>query len=56
MDQTGQNLVIDGTIVIVSRWDMSQIMKTVLDDVIARYAHAAPEERNEEDIPQRYHG
>jgi hypothetical protein len=56
MDQTGQNLVIDGTIVVVSRWDMSQIMKTVLDDVIARYAHVAPEEDDKEDIPQRYHG
>ena len=40
LDQTGQNLYFDGTLIIVPRWDMAQILKTVLDDVMERYAHA----------------
>lgn len=39
LDQTGQNLSFDGTVIIVPRWNMAQILKTVLDDVMERYAH-----------------
>jgi hypothetical protein len=40
LDQTGQSLYFDGTIIIVPRWDIAQILKTVLDDVMEKYAHA----------------
>ncbi len=38
LDETGQMLIFSGTLVIVPRWDMAQILKTILDDVIERYA------------------
>jgi hypothetical protein len=44
LDETGQNLYFDGALVIVPRWDMAQILKTVLDDVMEKYAHPEPEQ------------
>jgi hypothetical protein len=41
MDQTGQTLSFDGTTIIVPRWDMAQILKTVLDDVMERYSNSS---------------
>lgn len=49
LDQTGQNLAFDGTIIVVSRWDMAQILRTILDDMMERYPHLGAEESNKED-------
>src|SRR5215471_11071531 len=43
LDGTGQNLTFEGTTVIVPRWDMALILRTVLDDVMDKYAHAEPD-------------
>lgn len=56
MDGTGQNLTFDGTIVIVPRWDMALILRTVLDDVMDKYAHAMPDNDEAEDSTRRYRG
>lgn len=56
MDGTGQNLAFDGTMVIVPRWDMGLILRTVLDDVIDKYAHAEPDSDETEDSTRRYQG
>jgi hypothetical protein len=56
MDGTGQNLTFDGTIVIVPRWDMALILRTVLEDVIDKYAHAEPDNDATEDSTRRYQG
>lgn len=44
LDQTGQNLCFDGTLVVVPRWDITLILKTVLDDVMEKYAQPEQEE------------
>jgi hypothetical protein len=56
MDQTGQKLVFDGTVIIVPRWDMAQILKTVLDDMMERYATSEPETGDKDDALRRYQG
>jgi hypothetical protein len=38
LDETGQNLCFDGTVIIVPRWDIALILRTVLDDVVEKYA------------------
>lgn len=40
LDQTSPTLYFDGTIIIVPRWDIGQILGTVLEDVMERYVHA----------------
>jgi len=54
MDGTGQNLVFDGTVIVVPRWDMAQILRTVVDEVMERYPHLDSEENNTEDTSTRY--
>jgi hypothetical protein len=56
IDETGQTLNFDGTIIVVPRWDMAEILKTVLDDVMQRYA--APDEKDSDsrDTSRRYWG
>lgn len=56
MDQTGQKLCFDGTVVIVPRWDMAQILRTVLDDLMERYVAPEPDEINRDDSSRRYQG
>lgn len=56
MDGTGQNLTFDGTMVIVPRWDIALILRTVLDDVMDKYAHAEPDRDETEDSTKRYRG
>jgi hypothetical protein len=56
LDGTRQTLVFDGTIVVVPRWDMALILRTVLDDVIEKYAHAEPEDDEATDSARRYQG
>jgi hypothetical protein len=54
LDGTGQMLTFNGSVVIVPRWDMALILRTVLDDVIEKYAHASPDD--EQDNATRYMG
>jgi hypothetical protein len=54
LDQTGQRLAFDGTVIIVPRWNMAQILTTVLDDVMERYAHMGPNDAKTEDSTKRY--
>jgi hypothetical protein len=54
MDQTGQKLTLEGTVVIVQRWDMADILKTVLDDVMERYAYMEPDNPRTEDNSTKY--
>jgi hypothetical protein len=56
LDQTGQNLAFDGAMIIVPRWDMAQILRTVLDDVVDKYAEPGPESGENEKDSHRYHG
>jgi hypothetical protein len=56
LDQTGQNLAFDGTVIVVPRWDMPQILKTVLDDVMERYVQPEPEQSHAGDSSKRYQG
>lgn len=56
IDQTGQNLAFDGTVIIVPRWDMAQILRTVMDDMMERYANPEFEEINKDDGLARYLG
>ena len=56
LDGTGQTLVFDGTMVVVPRWDMALILRTVLDDVIEKYAHAEPEDNEAAKNARRYQG
>lgn len=54
LDQMGQNLCFDGTLLIVPRWDMTEILKTVLDDVMEKYASSEPSDVKREDRSGRY--
>lgn len=58
LDQTGQSLAVDGTIIVVPRWDMAEILRTVLDDMMERYA--SPDEADTDtdapDTSKRYWG
>lgn len=56
LDETGQNLSMDGSIIVVSRWDMGEILRTVLDDVMGKYAAPDPEDANSPDSSRRYWG
>jgi hypothetical protein len=56
LDGTGQMLTFNGTVIIVPRWDMALILRTVLDDVIQKYAHAGPQGDEEADNATRYLG
>jgi hypothetical protein len=56
LDGTGQMLTFNGTVIIVPRWDMALILRTVLDDVIQKYAHAGPQDDEEADNATRYLG
>ena len=56
LDETGQNLSMDGSIIIVSRWDMAEILRTVLDDLMERYPHLDSEENTKKDEWPRYQG
>lgn len=56
LDETGQNLAMDGSIIIVSRWDMAEILRTVLDDVMEKYAASDKEEAHTPDPSKRYWG
>lgn len=40
LDQSGENMAFYGTIIIVSRWDLAEILRTVMDDVMDKYADA----------------
>jgi hypothetical protein len=44
LDQTGQNLSFQGTVIVVPRWDMAKILSTVVDDVMEYYAQPDSEE------------
>ena len=55
-DQTGQNLTFNGTIIIVPRWSMAEILKTVLDDVMEKYAQPESDTTGIENSPKRYQG
>lgn len=56
LDQTGQNLTFNGAIIIVPRWSMALILKTVLDDVMEKYAHSDAEATEIDNGPERYQG
>jgi hypothetical protein len=56
LDETGQRLSFDGTVIVVPRWDMADILRTVLDDVMERYVHAEPNDAEAEDSSRRYQG
>lgn len=56
LDQTGQSLVFDGTVIVVPRWDMAEILKTVLDDMMERYAAPDEEDTGTQDTSKRYWG
>ncbi|HLJ29711.1 MAG TPA: hypothetical protein VKY85_23590 [Candidatus Angelobacter sp.] len=56
LDQSGQNLGFEGTIVIVPRWDMAQILGTVLDDVMEKYADPDAKAADSRDHSRRYQG
>jgi hypothetical protein len=56
LDTTGQNQILNGTVIIVPRWDIALILRTVLDDVIHKYAHAEPDSDEAEDSTKRYQG
>lgn len=56
LDQTGQNLSFEGTVIIVAQWDMTKIMRTVLDDMMERYANPEPEEIKKDDGLTRFLG
>lgn len=56
LDGTGQTLVFDGTMVVVPRWDMALILRSVLDDVIEKYAHAELEDNEATKNARRYQG
>ena len=58
IDETGQNLAFDGTMIVVSRWDMAEILKTVLDDVMDKYAAPDTDDANmpDSDPSKRYWG
>ena len=49
LDSTGQTLDFNGTVIIVTRWDMAEILKTVIEDVMGKYAHPYSEENDTED-------
>jgi len=49
LDSTGQTLDFNGTVIIVTRWDMAEILKTVIEDVMGKYAHPYSEESDTED-------
>ncbi|HEY6253573.1 MAG TPA: hypothetical protein VI685_26745 [Candidatus Angelobacter sp.] len=56
IDETGQNLAFDGTVIVVPRWDIAEILKTVLDDVIEKYAAPDDREASASDSSRRYWG
>lgn len=56
LDQTSQNLTFDGVVIIVPRWDMAEILKTVLDDVMEKYSAPDKEDENTPDTSKRYWG
>lgn len=56
LDQTGQNLVFDGTIIVVPRWNMAEILKAVLDDTIQRYVGPDAKDTGTQDTSKRYWG
>lgn len=56
LDETGQNLALDGSVIIVPRWDMAEILRTILDDVMERYPHLDSEENTKKDEWPRYQG
>ena len=56
LDETGQNLTFNGTIIIVPRWSMAEILKTVLDDVMEKYAQPESDTTGIENSPERYQG
>ena len=49
IDQTGQSLAFDGTIIVVPRWDLAQVLQTVVDDMLQRYPHLGTQENTTED-------
>ena len=49
LDSTGQTLDFSGTVIIVTRWDMAEILKTVIEDVMGKYAHPYSDESDSED-------
>lgn len=56
LDGTGQTLTFNGAVVIVPRWDMALILRTVLDDMMDKYAHAEPDDDETTDNARRYQG
>lgn len=56
LDETGQNLAFDGSLIIVPRWDRAQILRTILDDMMEKYSHPEPEGTTHRDSSTRYWG
>jgi len=56
IDETGQNLAFDGTLIVVPRWDMAEILKAVLDDVMEKYAAVDDQDAGAPDTSRRYWG
>lgn len=56
LDQTGQNLSLDGTVIIVSRWDIARILRAVLDDMMERYVASEPEQAQKDDGLAKFEG
>lgn len=56
IDETGQNLALQGTVIIVSRWNMAEILQVILDDVIEKYAAPDEEDVDSPDASKRYWG
>lgn len=56
IDETGQNLALQGTVIIVSRWNMAEILQAILDDVMDKYAAPDLEDADTPDHSRRYWG
>jgi len=41
LDTTGPSVQFEGTVIVVSRWDMTEILRTVLENVMDKYAESS---------------